>query len=181
MRKELLGALLVVCMGGVLMAAPVDNDGKGINKMPPHQKMMCKGHGFACPVIGRHNLKFLAKKLDLTKEQVRSLEGAKAEFDKVVIPIGIDKKLAHKDLREAFISETLDEAKVGTIQANLADLQKKTMDAELVAVKAVRSILTADQLKKLSQLPEEMMKMKGKNGWGKDKGKDDAKSSNDEK
>ena len=175
MRKEVVSAIAVLCMTGLLMAAPADKDGQGPDKKMDHKMMMHKGGRpeMGCPMMGMMDPKFLVKKLGLSKDQSKSLEKIKAETDKLVIPLGIDMKMAHKDLKELLFAETLDEAKVTEINGKLADIQKKMFDAHLAAIKSVRGILTPEQLKKLSELPDEMKEKMGKKGWGKKKGIDD--------
>ncbi|MDD5456482.1 MAG: Spy/CpxP family protein refolding chaperone [Candidatus Margulisbacteria bacterium] len=166
MKKILISIIGLLCVSGMLLATPDDKDFKGPNKAPDQgvkaRNEMREHQGYDNKMLGNYDLHFLAEKLGLSKDQIKALRKAGAETEKVVIPLGIDRKMANEDLKEAYLGATLDENKIQQLQNTLLDNQKKMYEAILAGVKTARAILTPEQLKKLSELKSEKKNWKSK-------------------
>ncbi len=155
--KRLLTSLIAVLFVGTLIAVPLfaqapDNQ----TEDPQEQPMFGPGQG--------HGQRMMDG-LNLTTEQKEKLHDAKIAHQKEMIPLRADLKVAEIELREMIRSnesKSAIEAKVDAIGKLRTQIEKKRIDQQLM----MRSILTAEQLKKWDARPDGFGRGDGKMGHG---------------
>lgn len=93
-------------------------------------------------------VKRMAKKLELTDEQVKKVKSVLTDARKKTIGLRADARVAGIELREMVSQETVDRAKVGAKVDEIAKIQGDLLRARTDAALAVREVLTPEQLAK---------------------------------
>ncbi len=126
---------------------------KGIGMGPVTLELCHAG----CPEF----LLWSARRLDLTADQVKSLESLNAEFMRYAIKKKADLAIGMLDLGTALNQSTPD---LNAVEKQITAINQMEVDIQLTlltTVRKARAILNADQLKKLEELKPEFRRMEG--------------------
>ncbi len=117
---------------------------------------------------GRHgqerSVKRMARKLELTDEQVTKIKSVLTDARKKRIGLRADARVAGIELREMVSLETVDKAQIDAKVAAITKIRGDLLRARTDAVLGVREVLTPEQLAKADGMLERMLKGRGGRG-----------------
>lgn len=160
----LLAGFLVLGAGFVFSDMPCEK-GAGYDNEMKQEKGMTREKGSRDEDVG--NIKMYLKirqELNLTDEQVKTLEKIRNDFKRDAIKRQADMKLARMDLQETMRKERPDFASSRAKIKQISELQLATKLAMIDAMEKGFNTLTPEQQNKLSQLKKER-----KENWKKNK------------
>ncbi len=147
--------LIAVALAALLCTAPVWSQGPpapgGFGGMRG-----AMGGGMACPAIATmpptaRMIDRVADTLQLTQDQATKLKAAMTKCEETTLSLSQKAADATKALRDALLAPTYDAQKVKDLAAAAEKAEAALVSARIDEWTQIRSILTADQVKKLQE------------------------------
>jgi Spy/CpxP family protein refolding chaperone len=98
----------------------------------------------------------MAERLDLTAEQQQKLRSLRSEFQRTLVRVQADLRLARIDMRDLMEAEKPDKASIAKKMKEISDTEYRQKSAWLDHYFSVRGLLTPDQLEKFRKMQRGM-------------------------